>query len=167
MITCKSYATKDFAETPEAFIEMIPDMKDIEGFVIQLPNQFVKKKTEWYLTLHHNKDSINSPRRLFESILEEATDDLKAMFFDDELLIKTIEEMELKVEHIYNHLVDTVEKFYDANKGLERKDYAILGQKHFTIKPEFGLAMNLYLDKENDYKAFLKKHYKTYGIEDE
>lgn len=161
------------AETPEEFVAKIPDMVDIEGYVIRVPTkqfmsgyQFIKIKTNWYLTLHYNKDNVNSPRRLFECVLEEATDDLRSLFNDDTVVIKTIEEMELKVNSIYNHLVDTVENFYDQNKNLDRKSYAIKGQSHFSKRPEFGLAMNLYLGVENDYKAFLIKHYKEYGIID-
>ena len=88
-----------------------------------------KVKTEWYLVQHRAKDSINSDRRLFEAVLEEATDDLRTLFHEDPLVIKRIEEMEVKVDDLYNHMVDTVERFYERNKNLERKEYAILGQE--------------------------------------
>ena len=61
-------------------------MQNIEGYVIRLASgQRVKIKTAWYLALHHTKDSINSPRRLFEAVLEEATDDMRSLFYDDKL----------------------------------------------------------------------------------
>lgn len=154
-------------ETYAEFVARIPTMTDVEGFVVELASgQLVKIKTEWYLVQHRAKDSINSPRRLFETVVEEATDDLRTLFATDPLVIKMIEEMELKVDKIYNHLVSTVEKFYEANKNLDRKEYAILGQKELD-RLYFSLAMNKYLKKADSYKDFMKKHYKDFGIKDE
>ncbi len=150
----------------EAFIGMIPDMQNIEGYIARFEDgQRVKIKTNWYLALHHTKDNINSPRRLFEAVLEEATDDMKSLFHDDELAIKTIMEMEEWVEQKYNHMVDVVEKFYEANKDLERKDYAIKGQKELD-KMFFSLAMNKYIGREFSYKDFLKSKWKDLGLKD-
>ena len=147
------------------FVSEIPDMEGVEGYVVRLVStgQRVKIKTEWYLVQHRAKDSINSPRRLFEACIEEATDDLRSLFHDDPLVIQMITEMEEFAEGIYNHTVDSVEKFYAANKGLERKEYAILGQQTLD-KKIFGLAMSKYLGRDVDYKEFLRKHYKSFGV---
>jgi hypothetical protein len=118
------------------------------------------------MSLHHTKDSINNPRRLFEAVLDEGVDDLRAMFFEDKLAIKLIDEMTEKVDKIYNHMVALVEKFYEDNKSLERKDYAIKGQAELD-RLYFGLAMTKYLQKPVDYKGFLKSKYKEFGIRDE
>lgn len=154
-------------EDPVQFIADLPDSKDdIEGVVVRLTSgQRVKVKTLKYLALHHTKDSINSPRRLFEAVLEEATDDMRTLFHDDKVAIKMIEEMEAFVEGKYNHMVDVVERFHERNKGLERKEYAILGQKELD-RSFFGLAMQKYLGKDVDYKAFMKKNWKNYGLKD-
>ncbi len=150
----------------EEFVADIPSMQGVEGYVVRLESgQLVKIKTEWYLVQHRAKDSINSPRRLFEAVLEEASDDLRSLFFDDPLALKMIEEMEVKVEKMYNHLVATVEKFYDTNNHLERKDYAILGQSELD-RMYFGLAMNKYLGKSVEYKTFMKSKWKEFGIKD-
>jgi len=147
------------------FVSEIPFMEKIEGFVIWTDTITVKVKTTWYLALHWLKDSINSPRRLFECVLEETTDDLRAQFFDDPLALKMITEMEEKVTSIHNHMVNMVETFHSRNKLLERKEYAIKGQKELD-KMCFGHAMSLYLGREVDYKAFMKKHYKEFGVTD-
>lgn len=165
------------------FVNQIPSMQGIEGYVVCIssgnnhakiqyedgsccvPIQHVKIKTEWYLTQHRAKDSIDSPRRLYEAVLEESTDDLKSLFHDNPYVISKIEEMELKVDALYNHLVATVENFYNANKHLDRKDYAILGQEKLTRR-EFGLAMSKYTGKEVNYKEFMKKSWKDFGIKD-
>ena len=148
------------------FINQIPGLQAIEGYVVVLPDITVKIKTTWYLALHHTKDSINTPRRLYEAVLAEGTDDMRSLFHDDPVAIKMIEEMELFVEQKYNHIVDTVERYYERNKDMERKDYAILGQKELKGK-EFGLAMQKYTGKDINYKEFMTKNWKYFGLKDE
>ena len=151
------------------FVQTIPKMTEsIEGFVLLLESGLrVKVKTDAYCALHHTKDSINNPRRLFECVVNEASDDLLSLFATDQTAIDLIHDMQERVAVIYNHMVSYVEKFYDDNKHLDRKDYAIKGRAE--IKPQifFGLVMNLYLEKSNDYKDFCIKHYKDFGFRDE
>ena len=163
----EAYIEKLEVKDPVQFAQDIPNMVDVEGYVIRLASgQRVKVKTEWYLVQHRAKDSINYPRRLFEAVLAEATDDLRTLFHDDPLVIQRIEEMELFVEGKYNHLVDTVERFYERNKHMERKEYAILGHKKL-VKMPFGLAMSKYTGKEVNYKEFMAKKWKEFGLKDE
>lgn len=150
----------------QAFVDAIDTHEGIEGFVIGVGGMYVKLKCIWYLTRHRAKDSINSTRRLFEAVLEEAIDDVRVLFFDDPVAIARINEVQEKTDKIYNHLVATIEAFYAANKELDRKEYAILGQQTFT-DGTFGLAMNKYLGKDAGYKEFLKKNYKRYGFTDD
>lgn len=149
------------------FIEQLPEMKEIEGVVLTMDdNQKIKMKTNWYLARHHTKDSINTPRRLFEAVIEEASDDMKSLFWHDQAAIDQIEKMEQFVEHKYNHLVDSVERFYHANKDLDRKSYAIKGQQELD-KMMFGLAMKKYIGQDINYKSFLKSQWKKLGLKDE
>lgn len=155
----------------KSIVDAIPAMTDVEGFVLHFANgQRVKVKCEWYLSLHHAKDSVNNPRRLFEAILDEGIDDLRSLFHSDPLAMKTIDEMQLKVDHIYNGMVKAVENFYQANRSLDRKSYAIKGQQDETLKSGalsfFGLAMNKYVGKTVDYKAFLKGKWRDLGLKD-
>lgn len=153
-------------QDPVAFVASIPAMlDDIEGYVVQMKSgQRVKIKTEKYLSLHHAKDSVNNPRRLYEAILDEGIDDLRSLFFTDEVAMTMIDEMQVRVDHLYNSMVKTVEGFYEENKHLSRKDYAIKGKAE--TDPYFGLAMTRYLEKPVDYKAFMKSKYKELGIRD-
>jgi RNA ligase len=149
------------------FVASIPDMQGIEGYIIRTRGgQRVKIKTEWYLKLHHIKDSINSQRRLFEAVVYDTVDDIKASFYDDPVALQTIAEMEEKVSTIYNHMVDTVERFYERNKHMERKEYAILGQKELD-RIQFALAMAKYSGKVVDYRATMVRHRKDFGIKDD
>lgn len=166
----KTFRVNDMAATyggtMQSFVDAIPKIENIEGFVIYTDGLFTKHKTDWYLTRHRAKDSINSTRRLFEAVLDEAVDDVRSLFYDDPTAIARINDVQEKTDKIYNHLVATIEAFYAANKELDRKSYAILGQQTFT-DGSFGLAMSKFLGKEVDYKEFLKKNYKRYGFTDE
>jgi RNA ligase len=157
----------DEIDDVDAFVESIADREGIEGFVIRLESgQRVKIKTEWYKKLHHIKDSINSPRRLFENVVYDTIDDVRANFYDDPHALAMIDEMVDRVIPVYNHMVDTVERFYERNKHMERKDYAILGQKE--LEPlHFHLAMAKYSGKKVDYRASMAKRYKDFGITDD
>lgn len=169
-VECQPFFVKDIVnevDDVDAFVKSIPDMQSHEGYVIRLDTgQRVKIKTEWYLKLHHIKDSINSQRRLFEAVVYDTVDDIRASFYDDPVALQIIAEMEAKVEPIYNHMVDTVERFYERNKHMERRDYAILGKEELS-KEHFGLAMSKYLGREVDYRATMVKNRKHYGIKDD
>ena len=74
--------------------------------------------------------------------------------------------MEVFVAKIYNHLVKTVDEYYEHNKDLDRKDYAIKGQTELD-KKEFSLAMLKYTGKPFSYKEIMKKWYKDFGLADQ
>jgi RNA ligase len=155
---------------PVEFVAQVPAMlDDIEGFVVKLKNGlWFKIKTEKYMSLHHAKDSVNNPRRLFECIVDEAVDDLRSMFATDQLAMKMIDEMSEKVAKLFNHMVATVENFYEANKHLERKFYAIKGRDENELDQlYFGLVMNKYIGRPVDYKEFAKSKYREFGFKDE
>jgi len=152
----------DATSDVESFVNNITNMKGIEGYVIRLKDgTMVKCKTDEYVSLHHAKDSVTSPRRLMDVVLQEASDDLRQMFLDDEQALAEIENMERFVVNAVNHLVKPVDVFYNENKNLERKDYAIKGQKELR-RDQFTLAMAKYSGKDIDYKSYISKNYKIY-----
>lgn len=150
------------------FVKAIPGrLDDIEGFVCRIGDLWFKVKTEKYMSLHHAKDSINNPRRLFEAIVDEGIDDLRSLFATDALAIQQIDEMQEKVNKLYNGMVKEVETFYHAHKDGDKKSYAIAGRdKDKLTQLYFGLAMNMYIGREVDYKGFLKSKYKELGFRD-
>ena len=149
-------------ETLYESIEAARTMKDIEGFVMILKDgRMCKVKTDWYCALHFTKDSINIDSRLYEAIINGGSDDLKQMFSTDAYCIKKIEKMEQLVFSCYNKLVHDVELFYETNKHLERKEYALKVQSEVQNelgKP--GLAFALYNSKPVDYYAMMLKYMK-------
>lgn len=150
------------------FVQSIPAMQDdIEGYVCRIGDLWFKVKTEKYMSLHHAKDSVNNPRRLFEAIVDEGIDDLRSMFSTDVLAIQLIDEMQEKVNKLYNSMVKEVETFYATYKNEDRKTYAITGRDSSKLNQMyFGLVMNMYTGKEVDYKGFMKSKYKELGFRD-
>jgi T4 RnlA family RNA ligase len=143
------------------------DQQGFEGVVVVLHSgQWFKLKTKWYAALHHTKDSINSKRRLFECVITEAADDLKAMFFDDPVAMGMIKAMEDLVIPKFHAVIHAVDKFYTENKDLDRKSYAIKGQQELQ-RDLFSLAMSKYLGKEVNYKEWAIKHIEHFGVKDE
>jgi RNA ligase len=146
--------------------EQILTMNGIEGFVALFDDgRVVKIKTEAYCILHKTKDSINNPKALFQACLYETSDDLRSLFYDDPLAIQQITVMENLVRTNFNHISSQLQKFYDENKLLDRKSYAILAQSTFK-DGTFSLAMNLYLGKDMGLKDWMMKNYRDFGIND-
>lgn len=159
--------TLPIPEDAATFMVEAEKLTGIEGFVICIGDLWFKHKTEAYCILHHLKDSVNSPKRLWEACVNETADDLRALFKDDPISIGKIIDMEEKAAKIYNHVHKAVNSFYNENKHLDRKDYAIKGQSELAADGIFSLAMNLYIGREANVKEFLVKNYKKYGIRDE
>lgn len=144
----------------EQFISDIPEMKDIEGFVVLLKSgQRIKIKTADYLRKHKIKDSIDNDSSLIEAILFESIDDTKILFADNQYVLDRIKKFEDIIIPKYNHIESIVNTFYEENKHLDRKSYAIKGQKELDLF--FSLAMNMYLQKPVDIKEFCMKHTKV------
>ena len=158
----------DIPNDPYKFLEDSRSLTGIEGYVIQTASGLlVKMKTEAYCSLHRLRESVTNDRRLFETCVNEASDDARALFVHDKVIVDRIVKMEEKVSNIFNHIHKSVYDFYNKNKHLDRKSYAILGQEKLNSDGIFSLAMNLYLGKECDIKSFMIKNYKKYGIKDE
>lgn len=151
-------------EAPEgygALIASAPELTGIEGFIVYLKNgPTFKIKTEWYLTQHRCIDTINSDARLYEAILANATDDIKSLFATNEAVISRIEALEKVVFEKFNSIAAEMQNYYDTNKHLDRKSYAIkCTQEHPHI---MSGAMNLYIgrskDAESEAKQWMDKH---------
>ena len=127
---------------------------DIEGFVVLTTNnEFVKVKVNSYVNLHKLKDTVNNIKALAEIILNEGVDDLIGSFQDDQKTVDYILEVQNKISHKYNHLVQEIEDFYNENKDLDRKGYAIKSKETKFL----GLLMDKYLGREPKYKEFFMK----------
>ncbi|CAM0046393.1 RNA ligase and tail fiber protein attachment cata lyst [Vibrio phage F86] len=131
------------AHAPEFFDELRAKT-GIEGVILRLASgQSLKIKTQWYVDLHSQKDSVNVPKRLVTTILHNNHDDLYALFADDKPTVARIQEFDKHVVSVVNTTFRAVCDFYRDNRHLSRKDFAIKGQA--VLKPwEFGVLMKVY-----------------------
>ena len=141
-------------------IQAVYEMKDIEGFVGVLKDgTMFKAKTNWYSALHHTKDSIMVQSRLYVSVLEGASDDLRQMFQADPESLAMIDRMEQLVFSCYNALHDEVHSFVNKHKHLGRKEFAVEVQKSLSKElNRQGLAFALYNGKVADFKETMLKY---------
>lgn len=86
------------------------------------------------------------------------------MFYDNEVIILKVALMEEIVEKHFNHYSAVVQDFYNKNKELGQRDYAILGQKELD-KPLFSVAMSMYTGKNMTVKDMMKKNYQRFVTE--
>lgn len=147
-------------EGEEDPIEYIKNMVNLEGYVLYFRNGLkAKMKSDWYVTLHRTKDTISSEKKLYEAIVEDRYDDLMSLWHEDEAMKQRI----VKMQHIVGNAMAglaAVYTFYNDNKDLDRKTYALKGQADY---PEiFHLLMQVYSGKEPDFKIHLVKNMARY-----
>jgi T4 RnlA family RNA ligase len=140
-------------------LQTVKEDKGIEGYIVEFSDRSrVKIKSDWYSTLHKTKDSISTPKNLYECCINEQADDLISMFIGDDFTINQIKEMQSKASKDFYEIKNTCETWYNHNKHLERKDYAIKTQNEYKDK-RFGLCMSLYLGKKCDYIGVLLENF--------
>lgn len=165
------------AEIEKYWVEFVEDIKMedvpamsgtngevIEGFIYRHPitGHTVKCKTDRYVEIHHAKDDVNNPKRLLQCVLEEGSDDLRSLFENDKLTIKYIDEFEQEVFDKYNSMVMIVEDYFNSNKHLTQKEFAVNAQNRKTIiNIYFSLAMSAFNGKHIKYKEFMIKNRKS------
>lgn len=146
-------------------VENIKKESEGEGYVVEIHNPdnksyFVKIKTEKYLLLHRTIFNLGSSNHIRQSVIYEQTDDLKSLFFDNPLMLQKIKDAEERIQPIYNQMIKSIQQFYDDNKHLSRKDFAIKITNSTDMKFFMPLLMNLYSGKESDYPKFATSHMK-------
>lgn len=140
---------------PQELFKNLEVSKGIEGYIFQFANgNMVKAKTSWYLELHH---SVTFPtyRSLAEMVLNETIDDYKSYLTQVGASHNVVNKIEHQIVTELNEIEVEIEKLYELNKHLERKEVAITNKDH----PYFSLLMQKYLGKEPDVKKFYTSNY--------
>lgn len=131
-----------------AWIDSVRSEREIEGYVVQMKNNFkFKLKTEWYLGLHHGKNSVRQSEHLFKSIISDKSDDLKSFFEVDTYDYNRILKHELIHKEYLENGLQILKLIYEEYQNETRKEFAIKTKNYLkTIKKEyfFGLAMSCY-----------------------
>lgn len=158
--------THEIPSDGHSWVEKARNLTGIEGFVVTLADGTIfKLKTHEYCALHKTRSQLNSPKYLFEVCVHGGADDLKSLFADRPEDVKIIDDMAALVAGVYNSLHREVSAFYEENKHLERKDYAIKAQKELSDSSSFPIVMAAYGGKEPDITSFMLKNYKRYVAE--
>lgn len=160
-------------EAPEDPIKWVSDVREmtgIEGYVIKMPDKYFKLKTNWYVSMHHTKDSINSNERLFEAIANSCSDDLRGMFVDDLQALDKIADFEeaffKAIELEYALVISTVTQL----AGKDRKAFAASAQEVLAkadARHLFGIVMHQFVGINHEdviqcVQALFLKNYKNY-----
>ena len=127
----------------------------IEGYVIvDEHDNWWKEKCSWYLERHRAKDFVNQPNAFVELVLKDEADDVFALLEDQPLVLMEMQNLQHRVITYANTLINKVTAYYNENKELTRKDYAIKGKEELTHQ-EFVLAMRYYTGTEPNWKGQL------------
>lgn len=127
-------------------LSSLEGMKDKEGYVIQFANgDMAKIKCPWYSRLH-DAVSFLRERDIAWLALENRLDDVKAALIELKIDLSKLNDVETRLKNALTSLIDEIEAVYEADKHLDRKDFAIKNKEH----PLFGLVMLRYAGKQID-----------------
>ncbi len=123
-----------------------------EGFVLHFTNgEMVKIKTRKYVDLHHTLSSILNEKNLASLILNDELDDLLPLL-DNGYHNQIFEFKDMLLSH-YNHIIHTANEYFEENKQLPNKDYALLAIGKFGAGTNcFSVSMSLKNNSFNENK---------------
>lgn len=134
-------------------VHEVAAMEKGEGIVVFFGNEasprMVKVKADAYLVLHRLKDGVNQPNALFEAVVHEAVDDLRASFADDPAVQTMISVMEKLVRDAFHQFIAAIDALFLAHRDLDRKSFAIRMQEATKelIPLDAGAAFNVLMNK--------------------
>lgn len=128
-------------------LESLQGMHDREGYVIQFASgDMAKVKCPWYSRLHAAVSMLRE-RDIAWLALENRLDDVKAALSELKVDLGAVEAVETRLKNDLTALMEEVEGPYQANRHLERKEFAL----HLKGHDLFGLIMLRYGGKQIDY----------------
>jgi len=110
------------------------DESGIEGYIIELERgNFVKLKTEWYVTIHRTRDSIMHEKHIVKAILDGVIDDILGNVPENDA--KIIMDFQTKFWAGLQKTIENWDHFYESAKKTfkTKKDYALWNA---TPRPE-------------------------------
>jgi len=140
---------------------------NVEGYVVQDDSgNWWKEKCDWYLERHRAKDFVNQPLAFIKLVLAEEADDIYTLLADQPEVLQEMQELQRNATSIANTIINTVTAYYNDNKDLIQKDYAIKAKAELEWL-EFALAMQFYSKGEPDWNQWFTKKIKKidWGIE--
>lgn len=168
----------------DLMVEDVAAVHGTEGLVAFFGNggkpvEFMKVKADAYQVLHRLKDGVNQPNALFEAVIHEQVDDLRASFAADQAVQLMISTMEELVAAPFNHFVKVITDLFEVHKDLDKKNFAITMQEELKkvldhdAGAAFNVSINMYLKRNlNMVSTFIRSaqarvvaEYKTVVVE--
>ena len=160
----------DSTEIPEEFftgtvscdaLAELDTVTNLEGYVcVDKHGNWWKEKCAWYLERHRAKDFVNQPNAFVQLVLKDEADDVFTLLVDQPEILAEMQVLQHKVITVANRYVNRVTKYWEENKELSRKDYAIKGKTELDWL-EFTLAMKYYsFGGEPDWNQFFLVQHK-------
>lgn len=135
-----------------------------EGYVVLFENgELVKFKRPQYLSLAKLHDLHHTDTCIVEMLFNETLDDGLSEFKDNQSMLNYINNIIEAVDDTYNKKIKKAKDYYNQNKDLDRKLFAIKAQNELKdVKDSFGIAMELFinngfLDEKKLQESFLRK----------
>lgn len=161
------WVNQQIVEESVGFVQSVPDMTGIQGFVVQCDKHKFKIKTAEYVNLDTAKKAIHSERLLYQLCVRDRVNQVKPFFRHNKKAIRIINKMEEKTQQIYSHVIDKSCIFYERYRKKKINKYIELGHQQLD-KIQFHVAINLYrYDSINDFRVPMLRWYKNYGIPDD
>jgi T4 RnlA family RNA ligase len=153
----KAIAEGDAAKVWAIVQQLAETVENIEGWIFQFDDgEMVKVKTKWYMERHRCMTFLRE-RDVQLMVLRESLDDIKAMLASDGVDISELEAIEAKVGKVLIDVLHELTAIYEADKNLERKDFALKHGPAGLKYPQFSLLMKLYEGKEPDVKGWYER----------
>lgn len=151
-------------EVPVSSVDI--NRKDIEGYVLEMPNgNMMKLKTIPYLSIVaviSIQDRSKEAEYLYKAALDEVLDEVRSLHvyravspnYPLKEILTRVDLVEAYAAKTYHSFVQEVEKLHEENKHLDRGDYA---RKFKDQKELLPILMEKYLGREVDYKKMAVK----------
>lgn len=149
----------------DIMIELMPTLKDIEGFVVQFDDgQIVKLKTQWYLNLHGLlTEKIGAANHVCRFCFEDVLDDVLAQVPESMTEVrKSLINTHKTISQWVAQKIAEVEAIA-ADYAGDRKAWALRNKEHEL----FGLAVNVVFH-QRDVESLVREYgvKKTKNLED-
>lgn len=153
---------------PIAVADVDITRKDVEGYVLEFNDgRMLKIKTLPYLSMVSVisiQDLSKEGENLYRAALDEMLDEVRSMFvykarspnYNLEQRLANADKVEAYAKQTYHDMVAKANALYEANKHLERGDFARAVKDEKALMP---LLMQLYTGKTPEYKQTAIKLY--------
>ena len=144
-----------FSMSLNEVVQSLDTMEKREGYVLQFDDgDMVKIKCPWYLRLHSSITFLRE-RDIARAALHENLDDIKSALVEVGITLNEVESIEQRLKNRLLEVSEEVDRVYEENKHLERKDFALALNKH----PYFSFIMNKFVGRENNYIEWYERRH--------